>query len=207
MAKTGFLTSILLLFAASQAIGCSDSGIEPSRADARARTPAQPAPLVYRIDVQVHTAHTEMDRDKLGPVLAEAQRIWTMQAAICFEFRAVVHDDDAVTGFDVWYLPQIPNTPDVNGTIDGRRIFVRDHPVLAPAIRPAQEPAARTTAHELGHGLTLDHYEDLRDLAESLMASRKAGFALHAGEIARARGAAAAIGESMDAAYACASLR
>ncbi len=177
-----------------------------SNEDATADAPDR-AEAVYRIDVQVHTAHTGMNREKLGLVLAEAQQIWTTQAAICFEFRAVVHDDDAAIGFDLWYLPEIPDAPDVNGTIDGRRSFVRDHPVLGPANRPAMEPAARTTAHELGHGLTLDHYEDPSDLAESLMASRKAGFALHAAEIARARGAAAVIGESMDGGYACAPLR
>ena len=65
---------------------------------------------------------------------------------------------------------------------------------MSPNLGPADDPAwdtmhdpSRTSAHELGHGLTLEHYDGYADSNDSLMSSGRQGFKLHDFEIDAAR--------------------
>src|SRR6185503_15166045 len=110
-------------------------------------------------------------------VLGEMNQIWLSQAGICFEINIVTHDQTQSTGFDIWFVPSVPDPPGVNGVYKGDHdIWSRDNPSLSSAPNPVRNPAARTSAHELGHGLTLDHYNGFSDSANSLMSSGTRGF-------------------------------
>jgi hypothetical protein len=95
----------------------------------------------------------------LAPILAELNQIWLSQAGICFEIEVTNDETDQTTGFDFRYVSgTIPAAPTANGLTQGpHKIWSIDHPSLGSAPNPVQNPAARTTAHELGHALNLDH--------------------------------------------------
>jgi hypothetical protein len=81
--------------------------------------------------------------------------IWRSQAGLCFEFEVVQSETTMSDGFDMWFKPDVGGP---NGYYAGDHdIHVRDQPSLGSAPNPAMIGAARTAAHELGHGLTLDH--------------------------------------------------
>jgi hypothetical protein len=96
----------------------------------------------------------------LAPILDELNRIWLSQGGICFEVEVTDDETNRTDGFDFRYTSgQIPGTgPGTNGLTQGAHsIWSIDHPNLGSAPNPVQNPAARTTAHELGHALNLDH--------------------------------------------------
>ena len=110
---------------------------------------------LYRIAVRVHVGESGMSDAELLDVLDEMNFIWRSQAAVCFEYEVVEHDTVMSDGFDMWFKPSV-GAP--NGYYAGDHdIHVRDVPNLNSAPNPAMIAAARTAAHELGHGLTLDH--------------------------------------------------
>lgn len=73
-------------------------------------------------------------------------------------------------------------------------VHVLDKPSLGPVDDrqwDTRQDTARTAAHELGHGLTLQHYNGQRDSNDALMSSGRQGFKLSAAEVAAARKRAA----------------
>ena len=148
-------------------------------ASAHSTLPVYP---LYRIPVRVHIGVSNLTIDDVLSYLAEVNRIWRSQAAICFEFEVVRHNRRRQDGFDLFYVPDLAG---MNGFHYGdHNILVRDVPILGSAPRPAATPGARTTAHEFGHGLGLAHNERSDDL---LMRSARQGFQLRSAEIRRAR--------------------
>jgi len=134
---------------------------------------------VYRISVRVHIGQSTLPRDELRGALEEANQIWLAQAGICFEFHTVLDDVTQSTGFDLWFVPTVPSDPSVNGIYMGDHdIWSRDYPNLGSAPNPVTYPAARTSAHEIGHGLRLDHYNGYADSYDHLMSSGRLGFKL-----------------------------
>ena len=101
--------------------------------------------------------------------------------------------------FDIWYEPGTSSDPNGYYSNDDD-IWSRDHPNLGAAPNPVEHPTARTTAHEFGHGLGLDHQDfgdacpngdgDL-DCDDLLMRSGRRGFFLSEPEIETARTVAA----------------
>jgi hypothetical protein len=125
-------------------------------------------------------------------VLEEVNQIWLSQAGVCFEVEAVDHDQTQSGGFDLWFVPEVPDPPGVNGVYKGDHdVWSRDYPSLGSAPDPVEDPASRTCAHELGHGLDLDHYNGYPDSPNSLMSSGMLGWQLHDFEIQTARQRAA----------------
>lgn len=141
---------------------------------------------LYRIAVRVHVGESGMSDDTLLDVLDEMNLIWRSQAAVCFEFEVVEHDTIMTDGFDMWFKPSVGSP---NGYYSGDHdIHVRDVPNLNSAPNPAMLPAARTAAHELGHGLTLDHDQNSDDY---LMRSGTYGWQIPQYQIDAARARAA----------------
>jgi hypothetical protein len=135
------------------------SGPETSSGEEESTTgpPVDPPPYtpLYRIEVRVHWGNSELGQDELESYLAEMNTIWRDQAGICFEFTVVEHTELMTTGFDVNFQPEVGGP---NGYYSGDHdIWCRDYPSLGAAPEPAMYGGARTCAHELGHGLTLDH--------------------------------------------------
>lgn len=153
----------------------------------QANSPSQPA---YHIPLSVHLDRSSLRPSAFTEVLKEINHIWWSQAGICFEMQVMMNDDKQSSGFDIWFVPRINNSDSMNGNFGGEHsIYVRDKPILRAAPRPAQYPAARTAAHELGHALSLPHRQDSDD---NLMRSKTYGWQLNQEEIAIARKAAAA---------------
>jgi hypothetical protein len=142
---------------------------------------------VYRIKLRVHLTNSSRTPQQFGPIFAEINRIWLIQAGICFEIQTVADDIILVDGLDMWFSPDIGG---YNGYYDGQHIQMSDFPVLAHAANPAKSAAARTAAHELGHALNLRHRQDSD---ENLMRSRTYGWHLSIQEILNARETAADI--------------
>ena len=150
-------------------------------------TPVEPPPYLplYRIELRVHIGQSGLALDEFAPILEEVNLIWRSQAGVCFEIHTVDDDETMSTGFDFWYAPDVGGP---NGYYAGDHdIWTKDHPSLGAAPNPVEHPQARTTAHELGHGLTLDHRQDSDD---NLMRSGTLGWQLNEAEIDAARGRA-----------------
>ena len=143
---------------------------------------------VYRINLRVHNGHSTLAVADLRSSLEELNFIWWSQAGVCFEIMSSKGDTTAADGFDIWFVPAVPDPPGVNGVYKSdHNIWSRDYPNLRPASNPVTHRAARTGAHELGHGLTLRHYDGYPDSTDSLMASGTLGWRLQDFQIRAAR--------------------
>ena len=165
-------------------------GFAPGRSTiGRPRATAGPGRTpVYRVHLRVHHGQSNLPSAELRKALEEMNSIWWSQAGVCFEMTSALDDSKSSVGFDIWFVPQVPDPPGANGVFKGdHAIWSRDYPNLRPAARPATYRAARTSAHELGHGLGLRHYDGFPDSTESLMGSGSLGWQLHDFEIEAAR--------------------
>jgi len=143
---------------------------------------------VYRIKLRAHIGQSTLPSSDLRKVLDEMNSIWWTQAGVCFEITSTKDDVKASEGFDIWFVPAVPDPPGSNGVYKGDHdIWSRDYPNLTPAPNPVTHRAARTSAHELGHALTLRHYNDSADSRDSLMSSGTLGWRLHDFQIQAAR--------------------
>ena len=143
---------------------------------------------VYRIKLRVHNGQTTLPAAELRKSLEEMNSIWWSQAGVCFEITSTKDDARAREGFDIWFVSEVADPPGVNGSYKGDHdIWSRDYPDLMPAPHPVTQRAARTSAHELGHGLTLGHYNGYPESADSLMSSGTLGWRLHDFQIQAAR--------------------
>lgn len=160
-------------------MGTDDGGTTSSTGD-----PVEPPPYtpLHRIDVRVHRGASDLSDQNLRDIFAEMNFIWRSQAGVCFEFEAVTHEDVRQGGFDLWFIRNSdPRVSGFNGVYRGDHdILSRDEPGLSNVSNPAMYNAARTAAHELGHGLTLNHTNDAgtwgADHRENLMASGTKGW-------------------------------
>ena len=147
---------------------------------------------VYRIPVRVHVGASSLTLDEVLTYLREVNAIWDRQAAICFEFEVVRHNRIEGDGFDIFFKPELEALPGyevVSGLHQGDHdIQVRDVPDLYNVPPAMVTKGARTTAHELGHALGLQH--DERSDA-FLMRSGHQGIQLQPHEIRIARSRAA----------------
>ena len=146
---------------------------------------------VLRIPLRVHLSMSKRPVKEWIVILAEINRIWWSQAGICFEIEAVMHDTILKDGMDIWFSPPADEGVVLNGYFEGAHdIWVRDTPKLRLAPNPARHRAARTAAHEFGHGLGLNHRQDSDD---NLMRSQTLGWRLNAKEVGTVRKHAASI--------------
>lgn len=146
---------------------------------------------VLRIPLRVHLSMSERPVKEWMVILEEINRIWWSQAGICFEIEAVMHDTILKDGMDIWFSPPADEGVVLNGYFEGAHdIWVRDTPKLRSAPNPARHRAARTAAHEFGHGLGLNHRQDSDD---NLMRSQTLGWRLNAKEVGTVRKHAASI--------------
>ena len=150
----------------------------------------------YRIPLWVSRVDSHLPDHELAGILAEINTIWS-QAGISFTIRdadsAEVPDDELVLRF-IGGCDDLP----VFGMYDGNRdLWTHDRPDLLWSPHPVTRPAARTASHELGHALSLEHYDYHHDSIDSLMASGHRGFRLHLFEIARARQVGRSMGEAI----------
>jgi hypothetical protein len=151
---------------------------------------------VYRVPLRVHTTRSDLEREALCGTLEEVNEIWWTQAGVCFEIEVVGDDEVAGAGMDLWFerSAPFPNGVEANGVYSGpHEIYSLDEPSLNTAPNPTQFLPARTAAHELGHGLGLNHQNCGAACNDLLMTSGRRGFALVTGspasrdEHARAR--------------------
>jgi hypothetical protein len=114
---------------------------------------------VHRIPLRVHTAASRLTEAELGMILAEVNQIWLAQAGVCFEIEVTASETNRSDGFDFRYTAgQIPGAGSSNGVYQSAHsIWSIDQPRLGDVMKPVKQPAARTTAHELGHALGLAH--------------------------------------------------
>jgi hypothetical protein len=167
---------------ASGTSGRADAAGSGASASAPGRTP------VYRINLRVHSGRTTLPVAELRKSLEEMNSIWWSQAGVCFEITSTKDDARASEGFDIWFVPEVPDPPGVNGIYKGDHdIWSRDYPNLVPAPNPVTQHAARTSAHELGHGLTLRHYNGYPESSDNLMSSGTLGWRLHDFQVQAAR--------------------
>jgi hypothetical protein len=156
---------------------------------ARSELPAYP---LYRIPVRVHVGTSSLALDAVLTYLREVNLIWGHQAAICFEFEIVRHNRTEDDGFDIFFKPELEALPGykvISGLHQGDHdIQVRDVPDLYNLPPAIVSKGARTTAHELGHALGLQHDERSNAF---LMRSGHQGIQLQPHEIRIARGRAA----------------
>ena len=164
--------------------------------DAASSTPASDASAAslpgFHIALRVHREDSGLTGAKLAAALEEVNEIWWKQAAICFEVEVVRNGELRRDGFDLWF-----HRSRLGCNASGNGVYCGDHDIHtldAPSLNPANTAAwdsrqnpARTTAHELGHGLNLAHYNGYPDSNDSLMSSGRQGFKLHEQEIATAR--------------------
>ena len=183
---------MVTLTALPRGAASGDDAARPQHASLSADHPEAPFPShvpVYRILLRVHLNESSRRPEAFKPILEEINEIWLSQAGICFEMQTVPDDRFAEEGWDLWFMPNLPGGPDLNGYYrNDHDIRVRDRPNLMPAEHPARHPAARTAAHELGHGLSLVHRQDSDD---NLMRSKTFGWRLNASEVDMARRTAA----------------
>jgi hypothetical protein len=185
------LASCLVLYVLSRDAAAEDQA-RPQYASVQidcSVVPPLPLGPVYRIPLRVHLGESGRSPAGFKEILEEINEIWLSQAGICFEMQAVLDDVPLQQGMDIWFLPVLPGGPGLNGYYrNDHNIQVRDTPILSPAAHPAHYPAARTAAHECGHGLSLFHRQDSND---NLMRSKTYGWHLNVLEIMEARKAAA----------------
>ena len=149
--------------------------------------PQQP---VYRMRARIHVGNSGLSNTELTAILEEMNWIWWSQAAVCFEFETVATEETRSEGFDLWFLQS--SSTSYNGYYQNDHdIWTLDQPSLGSAPNPTQYPASRTAAHELGHALTLSHYNGQADSDDSLMSSGRRGWKLHTFEVDDARTRAA----------------
>lgn len=151
-----------------------------------------PLSPVYRVALRVHRGDSAMSEEMLLDVLDEMNWIWWSQAAVCFEIEIVDGQQTMSTGFDFWFhRTEIPCSPGANGVYCGDHdIHSLDRPSLGAVDNDEWDTElnpSRTSAHELGHGLNLDHFNGFADSNDSLMSSGRQGFKLHDAEITTAR--------------------
>jgi hypothetical protein len=172
-----------------------------STASPRLQTPTPASPIsgaragvfpgrtpVYRINLRVHNGQSALPAADLRASLEEMNFIWWSQAGVCFEITSTRDNAPAADGFDISFVPEVPDPIGVNGVYKGDHdIWSRDNPRLGPAPNPVTHRAARTSAHELGHGLSLSHYDGYPDSADDLMSSGTLGWRLNDLQIQAAR--------------------
>jgi len=190
--KAALLSMVVLALISPDTVSTAQDLARPQqfssvRIDRSSASPFPPGP-VYRIPLRVHLGESNRSPQDFRDILDEINHIWLSQAGICFEMQVVLNDEPLERGMDLWFLPVLPGDPGMNGYFrSDHDIQVRDTPVLKPAGHPARYPAARTAAHECGHGLSLSHRQDSDD---NLMRSKTYGWQLNDQEIRAARRAA-----------------
>jgi hypothetical protein len=183
-------------------LGASDAGTVDGRDGGRDATVAgrdaggdiEPLPFTpaFHIPLRVHRADSGLSDALLVEILEEVNQIWWRQAAICFEIEVVRTNEVRKDGFDFWFhRSRLGCDASANGVYCGDHDI---HSLDAPSLSRADNAAwnvrrgpARTTAHELGHGLNLDHFNGYADSNDSLMSSGRQGFKLHQAETTTAR--------------------
>lgn len=171
-----------------------DAGGDAKDAGSDAGAAVEPPPFApaFHIPLRVHRADSGLSDMLLAEILQEVNQIWWRQAGICFEVEVVRTNEVRTDGFDFWFhRSRLGCNANANGVYCGDHDI---HSLDAPSLNKADSPAwtvrrgpARTTAHELGHGLNLDHYNGFADSNDSLMSSGRQGFKLHEAEITTAR--------------------
>jgi hypothetical protein len=143
---------------------------------------------VLHLPLLINRSQSALTNPELASVLAEINRIWR-QAGICFEARDLHHGYGSRPCLVLSFVEA--DEPFVNGYFeDERHIWAQDAPRLALSPTPAELPAARTAAHELGHALDLRHVPRTPTTMDGLMNTGFDGFHLTATEVATARQAA-----------------
>ena len=153
---------------------------------------ASPFSPAFHIALRVHRADSGLRGTALASALEEMNEIWWTQASICFEVVVVRSEEPRRDGFDLWFhRTKVGCNTTANGVYCGDHdIHSLDVPSLNAADNAAwdtRQNPARTSAHELGHGLMLEHYNGFADSNDSLMSSGRQGFKLHESEITTAR--------------------